>query len=204
MANTGAQAVKELRDLTGMGMMECKKILEEAGGDLEKAKELCIQRGKDRAQKVAGKVALEGIVECYIHHTGKVGVMIELNCNTDFVARNVDFRQLAKDLCMHIAAMNPAVVRREDLDPHVVESVKAHYATEVPAGKPAAVTEKIVEGKMKTWFGERVLLDQVYAKDSSKTIRQLIEEKIGTIKENISVARFARFQVGESAGEAAE
>lgn len=202
MATTSAQAVKELREITGMGMMECKKILEEAGGDLAKAKELCMKRGKDRAQKIAGRTASEGIVECYLHHNGKVGVLIELNCNTDFVARNVEFRQLAKDLAMHIAAMNPKAIRREEIDADLVASVRTHLASEVPKGKPAPVVEKIVDGKMLTWYAERVLLDQPYAKDSGKTVGQLIEEKIASMKENITVARFARFQVGETAAAA--
>lgn len=204
MSKASPQAVKELRELTGLGMMECKKILEETGGDLNKAKELCAQRGQDRAQKVAGRTASEGTIESYMHHNGKVGVLIELNCNTDFVARNPEFKQLAKDLAMHIAALNPQVVNREELDPKLVASLREHYASEVPQNKPKEIIEKIVDGKMQSWYAERVLLDQPYAKDDSKTVRKLIEEKIATTKENISVARFARYQVGELAKEAVE
>lgn len=202
MSKASPQAVKELREMTGLGMMECKKILEETGGDLEKAKELCAQRGQDRAQKVAGRMASEGTIESYMHHNGKVGVLIELNCNTDFVARNPEFKQLAKDLAMHIAALNPQVVNREELDPKLVASLREHYSSEVPQNKPKEIIEKIVDGKMQSWYAERVLLDQPYAKDDSKTVRKLIEEKIATTKENISVARFVRYQVGELAKEA--
>jgi elongation factor Ts len=200
MSSGGAQAVKELRELTGLGMMECKKILEEAGNDLAKAKDIARKRGQDKVSKVAGRAATEGIIDVYIHHNKKVGVLIELNCNTDFVARNENFQALARDLAMHIAALNPQVVRREDLDPQLVAGVKEHYAGEVGGGKkPPEVIEKIVEGKMRSWYEERVLLDQKFAKDESKTVRQLIEEKMAQTGENISVARFARFQVGESA-----
>lgn len=204
MASSSPQAVKELRELTGLGMMECKKILDEAGGDLEKAKDLVAKRGQDRAQKVAGRMATEGTIECYLHHNGKVGVLIELNCNTDFVARNEDFRQLARDLAMHIAALSPQVVQREDLDAELVASLRTHYASEVPKGKPQEIVEKIVDGKMQSWFAERVLLDQPFAKDDSKTVRQLIEEKIAKTKENIKVARFVRYQVGASGGATTE
>lgn len=198
MSTSAAQAVKELREITGMGMMECKKILEEAGGDLEKAKKICEERGKDKVQKLAGRAATEGIIETYLHFNNKVGVLLELNCNTDFVARNEAFRQLAKDLAMHIAAMKPACVNREQLDQTLVDSVKKHLASEVPPGKPQAVVDKIVEGKMKTWYADRVLLDQPFARDGSKTISQLIEEVISKTKENVTVARFVRFQVGET------
>ncbi|MFO0949446.1 MAG: elongation factor Ts [Planctomycetota bacterium] len=161
------------------------------------------KRGQDRAQKVAGRTATEGTVECYLHHNGKVGVLIELNCNTDFVARNEDFRQLARDLAMHIAALSPVVVNREDLDAELVSSLRTHYASEVPKGKPQQIVDKIVDGKMQSWFAERVLLDQPFAKDDSKTVRQLIEEKIAKTKENIQVARFVRYQVGATAAAAA-
>lgn len=199
MAMTSAQAVKELRDMTGLGMMECKKILEEAGGDAEKAKQLARQRGQEKVAKLADRAGSEGIIESYVHFNKKVGVMLELNCNTDFVARNEAFKELAHDLAVHIAAMKPAVVNREDLDQELVNSIKSHYASEVPTNKPAEIIEKIAEGKMRTWYEERVLMDQKWAKDESKTIRQLIEEKIAVTKENITVARFARFEIGESA-----
>lgn len=195
---TSAQAVKELREVTGLGMMECKKILAEAGNDLAKAKEMAAKRGKERAQKVAGKVASEGIIGFYIHHDKKIGVMVELNCNTDFVARGEAFQELAKELAMHVAARSPQVIRREDLDQEIVAGLRNHYASEVPANKPQQMIDKIVDGKMSSWYEERVLLDQQWVKDTSKTIRQLIEDKIATIQENITINRFVRFRVGEA------
>jgi elongation factor Ts len=199
MTMTPAQAVKELREITGLGMMECKKILEEVGGDFEKAKDLVAKRGQERAAKVAGKAANEGQVFYYQHHDGKLGVLLELNCNTDFVARGDEFRELGRELCLQIAARAPQVVNREDLDQTKVAAIREYQATQVPGNKPKEIVEKIVDGKLKTWFEERVLLDQIYVKDSSLTIRQLLEKKIATIKENIVIARFARFKVGESA-----
>lgn len=205
MAKPSATAVKELRDMSGMGMMECKKILEEAGGDLAKAKELIAKRGKDRAAKLASRVGTEGIIETYVHHDGKLGVMVELNCNTDFVARGEEFRTLAREIAVQIAARGPQVVRRDELDQELVASIKEHHAKEAGGNKPAEILEKIIEGKMRSWYEERVLLDQQWVKDESKTIQQLIEEKIATTKENITIARFARFRVGETApAEAAE
>ena len=204
MATTPAQAVKELRDLTGLGMMECKKILEEAGGDFNKAKDLCVKRGQDRAAKLAEKAATEGIISIYHHHDGKLAVMVELRCNTDFVARGEPFKNLAKELAMHIAAMSPQVVERNELDASVVEAVRAHKATEVPGNKPKEFIDKIVDGKMGSWYEERVLLDQKWVKDPSKTIRQLIQDLIATTKENITVGRFARFKVGEGDAPASE
>lgn len=199
MAKPSAAAVKELRDMSGLGMMECKKILEEANNDLAKAKELIIKRGQERAAKLADRVGTEGIIETYIHHDGKLGVMVELKCNTDFVARGDEFRNLAKEIAVQIAARGPKVVRREELDQDLVKSIKEHHAKEVGGSKPPEIVEKIVEGKMRSWYEERVLLDQLWVKDESKTIKQLIEEKVATTKENITVARFARFRVGETA-----
>ena len=196
MAISPAQAVKELRELTGLGMMECKKLLDEAGNDFEKAKKAAIERGGKKIEKVAGRETSEGIVYSYIHHNQKVGVMIELNCNTDFVARNESFRQLAHDLAMHITAMKPEVVRRDEVDQELVAGVRRHLSKEVGEGKPANVVEKIVDGKMRSWYEERVLLDQPFAKDGSKTIQKLIEEEIGKTGENIAVSRFVRFEVG--------
>lgn len=195
---TSAQAVKELREMTGLGMMECKKILEEAGGNFDKAKEIVVLRGKERAAKLSERKGTEGIIEVYMHHDHKLGVIVELNCNTDFVARGEPFRELARELAIHIAARSPKVIQREELDQTVVNGIRTHYLSEIDERKPQQVREKIAEGKMQSWFEERVLLDQIWVKDSSKTIRQLIEEKIASIKENITVARFARFKVGEA------
>ncbi len=199
MAMTPAQAVKELRDRTGLGMMECKKILEEAGGDYEKAKALVAKRGQERAAKVGERAATEGAIFTYIHHDGKTGVLLELNCNTDFVAKSEDFRALGKEICLQIAALPPQCVRREELDQKLVSEVRDYQATQVPAGKPKEVTDKIVDGKMKTWYAERVLLDMPYVKEQSISVQQLIEKYVGITKENIQIQRFARFRVGELA-----
>ncbi|MBY0585685.1 elongation factor Ts [bacterium] len=197
---SSAEAVKELRELTGLGMMECKKILTEVGNDFEKAKLEAQKRGLAKVSKLAGRAASEGIIETYIHHDGKLGVMVELNCNTDFVARNDDFRSLAKGIALHVAALNPEVLKREELDQQLIEGVKEHHRAEVK-GKPPEITEKIVEGKMKTWYEERVLLDQIYVKDESKskTVRQVLEEASAKTGENVNISRYCRFKVGESA-----
>lgn len=206
MASSSAEAVKQLRELTGLGMMECKKILDENGGDFEKAKTEAAKRGLAKAGKLASRAASEGTIETYIHFDGKLGVMVELNCNTDFVARNADFKALGKGIALHIAAMNPEVIRRDQLDQSLVESIKAHHRSEITGNKPAEVVEKIVEGKMRTWYEERVLLDQIYVKDESKskTVQQMIEEQISKLGENITLSRFARFKVGEGASTPAE
>lgn len=205
MAMSSAESVKQLRELTGLGMMECKRILGECDNDFEKAKAEATKRGLAKAGKLAGRAATEGIIDFYLHHDGKLGVMIELNCNTDFVARNDDFKSLARGLALHIAALNPECVRRDQLDQTLVESIRDHHRSEV-TGKPPEVIEKIVDGKMKTWFEERVLLDQIYVKDESKkkTVQQVLEEAAAKTGENVSISRFARFKVGEAAAPAAE
>lgn len=196
---SSAQAVKELREMTGLGMMDCKKILDEAGNDLEKAKDLARKRGQEKVAKLADRQASEGIIEIYLHHNNKVGAMVELNCNTDFVARNEDFVKLAKDLAIHVAAMKPAVLTREELDAELVASLRTHYAKEAPPNKPAEIIEKFVDGKMRAYYEERVLLDQKFVLDDSKTVRQMVESLTSTTKENVTIARFARFEVGETA-----
>jgi elongation factor Ts len=203
MALSNAEAVKQLRELTGLGMMECKKILGECDGDFEKARQEAAKRGLAKAGKLAGRVTTEGVIETYIHFDGKLGVMVELNCNTDFVARNEDFRALARGIALHIAALNPEVIRRDQLDQSLVASIKAHHMDEIK-GKPPEVAEKIAEGKMKTYYEERVLLDQIYVKDESKkkTIQQVIEEHIAKLGENVTISRFARFKVGEGSSPA--
>jgi elongation factor Ts len=206
MAKSSAEAVRQLRELTGLGMMECKKILEENGGDFEKAQAEAAKRGLAKAGKLASRAATEGVVESYIHFDGKLGVLVELNCNTDFVARNQEFRALAKGIALHIAAMNPEVVRRDQLDQSLVESIREHHRSEIKGDKPPEVVDKIVEGKMRTWFEERVLLDQIYVKDESKskTVQQVVEEHISKVGENIAVSRFARFKIGEASSPPAE
>jgi elongation factor Ts len=200
MSKPDAKAVMQLRELTGLGMMECKKILEECGGDFEKAKEEAMKKGLAKRDKLAARAAAEGVVEVYIHHDGKLGVLVELNCNTDFVARNEDFKALARGIALHIAALNPEVIRRDQLDQKIVASIREHHCSEV-TGKPAEVVEKIVDGKMKTWYEERVLLDQIYVKDESKkkTVQQVLDEAAAKTGENVTVSRFARLKVGESA-----
>jgi elongation factor Ts len=184
--------------MTGLGMMECKKILAEADNDLEKAKDLARKRGQEKVAKMAGRAATEGIICSYIHHNNRVGVLLELNCNTDFVARNEQFVTLARELAMHIAALRPQTVSRDELDPELVAAIREHYAKEVPSNKPKEVIDKIVDGKMRSWYEERVLLDQKWAKDESKTIKQLIDDVIAQTKENVAIRRFTRYEVGEA------
>jgi elongation factor Ts len=200
MSVTPAQAVKELRDLTGLGMMECKALLKEAGGDLAKAKVLAVARGQKQAAKLAGRAAGEGAIGVYLHSTKKIAGLVELNCNTDFVARGEEFQTLARDLAMHVAATDPApqVVSRAELAASVVEDQrKIQKEALAVEGKPN--DDDAVEKAMKGWYEETVLMEQPFVKDPGKTVKDMIEEKIGTIKENITVARFARWSVGETA-----
>ena len=193
-----AQDAKALRDRTGAGMMECKKALQETAGDLEAAIDLLRSRGAAKAAKRADKSANEGTVGFYIHHGGRIGVMVEINCETDFVANTDNFQQLAKDLAMHIAAANPVAVRAEDIDPALVEREKAVYLEQVRnEGKPEAIQEKIVEGKLRKFFQENTLLEQAFVKDPDRTVTQLITDVSAQTGEKIEVARFARFAVGE-------
>jgi len=192
-----AQMVKELREKTGAGMMECKKALEASGGDFNKAIEYLRQKGLATAQKKASREAREGIITSYIH-MDKIGVMLELNCETDFVARNEEFRQLAKDIAMHIAASNPQYVQREDIPQEVIEKEKEIYKAQIKGNKPPQVVEKIIEGKLEKFFEEMCLLDQPFIKEPERKIKDLINEKIAKFGENIVVRRFVRFQVGQS------
>jgi len=193
-----ADKVKELREKTGVGMMECKKALTEAAGDFEKALTVLRQKGLATATKKAGRTAAEGIIGSYIHHTHKIGVLLEVNCETDFVAKTDDFRTLVKDIAAQIAAANPTYVSREEVPQDVIENEKAIYRAQV-ADKPAQVVEKIVDGKLDKFFDETCLLDQVFIKDPEHKlkIKDLVTEKIAKLGENIVVRRFARFQVGE-------
>ncbi len=196
MAEITAQAVNEFRKKTGLGLMECKALLKEADGDMKKAETMAKERGLKQAELRAGRAAKAGRVEVYIHHDAKSGAMIELNCETDFVARNDEFKQLAKDLALHVMATNPLFVRREDVPEEVVSEQRRIFMTQV-ADKPQNIQEKIADGKLNAWFGESVLLDQKFAKDDAKTVRDIILAVNARTGENISVARFARFVVGE-------
>jgi elongation factor Ts len=193
-----ASMVKELREKTGAGMMDCKKALSETSGDFEKAIEHLRKRGIASASKKAGRLTKEGAVTSYIHGEGKVGVLLEVNCETDFVARTEQFRQLVKDIGMHIAAANPQWVRSEEVSAEILAKEKEIAIAQMQAsGKPAAVLEKIAEGKVKKFYEDNCLLHQAFVKDPSKTIDQLLKEAIATLGENISIRRFARFALGE-------
>jgi elongation factor Ts len=196
MADITAGAVNEFRKKTGLGLMECKALLKEANGDIAKAETLAKEKGLKQAELRAGRAAKAGRVEVYIHHDAKSGVLIELNCETDFVARNDEFKQLAKDLALHIMAVNPQFIRREDVPEPTTDEQKRIYMSQV-SEKPVNMQEKIAEGKLNAWFGEIVLLDQKFVKDEAKTVRDVIMAVNARTGENISVARFARFVLGE-------
>ncbi|MGD8362385.1 MAG: translation elongation factor Ts [Gemmatimonadota bacterium] len=192
-----AKDVKALRDRTGAGMMDCKRALQETNGDMEAAIDYLRAKGAAKAAKRAAKAANEGTIGSYLHFGGKVGVMVELNCETDFVAKNDEFLQLAKDLAMHIAAASPLAVRPEDLPEAVVERERSVFLEQVKnEGKPEHIAEKIVEGKLRKFFEENTLLKQAFVKDTDRTIEEIITEASAKTGERIEVARFARFQVG--------
>ena len=192
-----AEQVKELRDRTGAGIMDCKKILTEAEGNMDKAIELLKQKGMAKAAKKAGRIAAEGLVEAYIHN-GKYGALVEVNSETDFVANNEEFRAFVKDVAMHVAAAAPQYVKREEVPASVVEAErKAQKDKAIAEGKPEAIAEKIVEGRMDKFFSEICLLDQAFVKDPDKTVGQLLTELISRIGENIVIRRFVRFERGE-------
>ncbi len=193
-----AKDVKALRDRTGAGMMDCKKALQETNGDMEAAIDSPRAKGSAKAAKRAAKSANEGTIGSYIHFGGRIGVMVELNCETDFVAKTEDFIRLAKNLAMHIAAANPLTVSSDDIDPEVVERERAVFLEQVKnEGKPEHIAEKIVEGKLRKFFEESSLLMQPYVKDPKKSVNQLITEVSAKTGEKIEVARFSRLQVGE-------
>jgi elongation factor Ts len=193
-----AQLVKELRDRTGAGMMDCKAALAEAQGDLEKAVDVLRKKGLAAAAKKAGRVAADGMVASYIHAGGKLGVLLEVNCETDFVARTEQFQELAKDIAMHVAAAEPRWVRREEVPADVLERERAIFREQAAAsGKPANVVEKIVDGKLEKFYAESCLLEQAFVKNPDQTVAQLVQEKVAKIGENIQVRRFARFKLGE-------
>jgi len=190
--------VKELRQTTGAGMMDCKKALVETKGSVADAVDYLREKGLAAAAKKAGRIATEGVVEAYIHAGGRVGVMVELNCETDFVAKTADFKALARDIAMQIAATNPTCVRREEVSPEVLEHereiLKAQALNE---GKPANIVEKMIVGRVEKYYKEVCLMEQNFIKDSDKTITQIINETISKIGENVSIRRFSRFQLGE-------
>jgi elongation factor Ts len=196
----GAGQVKELRERTGAGMMECKKALEETGGKMEEAIDLLRARGAAKAAKRAERETKEGTIGSYVHTNGKIGVLVEVQCETDFVARNDAFQQLARDLAMHIAAAAPVALDAESVSAELVERERAVYAEQVrQEGKPESMHEKIVEGKLRKFYQESTLLDQIFVKDPNgkQTIRQLVQDASGKTGENIVVKRFARFMLGE-------
>jgi elongation factor Ts len=194
------EQVKKLREMSGAPMMECKKALDEAGGDLEKAFTILRKRGQASAAKKAGRFASEGLVGSYIHAGGKIGVLVEVNCESDFVARNEEFQQFVHDLAMQICATDPRFIRKEDVPPETLEREREILRTQAAAsGKPEAVLNRIVEGKLEKFFEDNCLYEQHFIKDlaGSITVRELVNSKIAKFGENITVRRFARFKVGE-------
>ena len=200
MANFTAADVKRLRDQTGAGMMDCKKALTEANGDIEKAIVVLRKSGAAMAQKKATRVTSEGSVASYIHAGGKIGVLVDVNCESDFVARTEDFKELVHDIAMHIAASDPKYIRKEDVTAADFEREKDIYRSQaIASGKPPEIAEKMVKGRMEKFYQEVCLYEQPFIKDQTISISQLITTKIGKLGENISVRRFARFKVGDAA-----
>jgi elongation factor Ts len=197
MAEISAGQVKELRERTGAGFMDCKRALEETGGDLDKAVALLRERGAAAAEKKAGREAREGLIGSYIHTGGKVGVLIEVNCETDFVARTEEFQKLVRDLAMQVAGLSPLYVDADAIPEEELEARKAELlADELVAKKPENIRGQIVEGQLKKWFAQVCLYDQPF-RDEERTVRELITERIATIGENIRVRRFSRYSLGE-------
>ncbi|MBC5647087.1 translation elongation factor Ts [Christensenella tenuis] len=193
-----ASDVKTLRERSGAGMMDCKKALQEANGDMEKASELLREKGLAAAVKKAGRIAAEGIVGSYIHMGGKIGVLLEVNCETDFVAKTDAFQAFVKDVAMHIAASNPLYISEEEIEPAVLEKEKEILTAQaLNEGKPANVVEKMVEGRIKKFKKEICLLDQPFVKDPDKTVQDLVNDQVATIGEKISIRRFTRYEMGE-------
>ncbi len=202
MAEISAHAVKALREKTGAGIMECRSALIEAGGDEEKAIEILRKRGLAAAKRKEGRVTAEGIVGAYIHHGSKIGVLVEVNCETDFVARNSEFQQFVKDLAMHICAAEPRYIRKEDIPEEVLakeREIAREQALADPkmVGKPEAVLERIVEGRLAKFYAETVLLEQPFIKDPSRTVYHVLAELIAKFGENIRIRRFTRYKLGE-------
>ncbi|MGM0575510.1 MAG: translation elongation factor Ts [Myxococcota bacterium] len=193
-----AKQVKELREITGAGMMDCKKALQEVDGDMDKAVEYLQKKQLASVAKKAGRVAAEGQVGSYIHAGGRIGVLLEVNCETDFVARNDDFQQFVRDICMHVAATNPSVVKAEDLpEAEIAKQKEIFKGQAMEEGKPEHIAEKIVEGRLKKWQKEVALLEQPFVKDTDKTVADYQAEMTATIGEKITIRRFVRYEVGE-------
>ena len=198
MAEITAALVKELRERTGAGMMDCKKALSATDGDLEKAIDFLREKGLAAAAKKAGRLAAEGLVEAYIHGGGRIGVLVEVNCETDFVAKTDAFKELVKDIAMHIAATNPSYLKREEVPTAELEHEQAVLAEQARnEGKPEKIIEKMVAGRIEKYYKEVCLMEQPFVKDPDKTISDLITESIAKIGENISIRRFTRYQLGE-------
>ena len=198
MAEITAALVKELRERTGAGMMDCKKALSATDGDLEKAIDFLREKGLAAAAKKAGRVAAEGLVEAYIHGGGRIGVLVDVNCETDFVAKTDAFKELVKDIAMHIAATNPSYLKREEVPTAELEHEQAVLAEQARnEGKPEKIIEKMVAGRIEKYYKEVCLMEQPFVKDPDKTISDLITESIAKIGENISIRRFTRYQLGE-------
>jgi len=199
MATISADTVKQLRDKTGAGMMECKAALTEANGDMEEAVTILRKRGLAQAAKRAGRATAQGIIHSYIHLGGKIGVLVEVNCETDFVARTDDFMNLVKEVGMHIAAADPKWLRREDVPAEAIEKEKAIYRAQMEgSGKPPAVLDKIIDGKLGSFYSQFVLLDQPTVRDAAVTVAQLVAQATAKTGENIAISRFVRFRVGET------
>ena len=195
-----ANAVKELREKTGAGMMDCKKALAETGGDVQKAIDHLRQKGLAAAAKKADRVATDGAVGAYVHPGGKIGVLVEINCETDFVARTAEFQSLLKDLAMQVAAANPRYLRREEVPAAELDKEKAIYRQQaLETGKPEKVVDKIVEGKIERFYSEACLLEQAFIKDPDKKVTDIVNESIGRLGENIQIRRFSRYHLGEAA-----
>ncbi len=193
-----ASAVKELREKTGAGMLDCKKALTETNGDMAKAMEFLREQGLASAAKKAGRIAAEGVVESYIHGGGRIGVLVEVNCETDFVAKTDEFRALCRDVAMHIAASRPEYLRREDIPDEVVKRETEIFRQQtLNEGKPANIVERIVAGKVDKFLREQCLLDQPFVKDPAVTVAQFVSGKIAKMGENISIRRYVRFEMGE-------
>ncbi len=200
-----AKAVKELRENTGAGMMDCKKALEATKGDVSKALEHLRKAGIAKAEKKSGRSTMEGIVDYYIHQGAKLGVLVEINCETDFVARTDQFRQFTKDVAMHIAASNPLAVSRDEISRETIEKEKEIFAELTrKEGKPDHIIEKIVEGRLEKFYADSALLEQHFVKDPDKTVQDVLTDTIAKLGENISIKRFVRFQLGETGNTAHE